>query len=90
MEFMADKPDNHWSLAIIDPPYGINAPKMQMGTNLKRRGVNQYRGESTATRLKKGRLNSGSGKLKNRILNTSDIDWDNAPLDQNISKSFSG
>ncbi len=24
MEFMADKPDNHYALAIVDPPYGID------------------------------------------------------------------
>ena len=23
MEFMADKPDNAYDLAIVDPPYGI-------------------------------------------------------------------
>ena len=22
MEFMKDKPDNYWDLAIVDPPYG--------------------------------------------------------------------
>jgi site-specific DNA-methyltransferase (adenine-specific) len=25
MKFMADKPDNHYDLAIVDPPYGIGA-----------------------------------------------------------------
>ena len=24
MEIMAEKPDNYWDLAIVDPPYGIN------------------------------------------------------------------
>lgn len=24
MELMRDAPDNHWNLAIVDPPYGIN------------------------------------------------------------------
>lgn len=45
-----------------------------MGTNKKRKG-DGYPGISTATKLK-ARLNSGSGKLKNRILNKSLIDWD--------------
>jgi site-specific DNA-methyltransferase (adenine-specific) len=28
MELMARYPDNHFDLAIVDPPYGINAGKM--------------------------------------------------------------
>jgi site-specific DNA-methyltransferase (adenine-specific) len=32
MEFMASKPDNYYDLAIVDPPYGINAGKMTMGS----------------------------------------------------------
>lgn len=70
-------PDNFFDLAIVDPPYGINAAKMQMGTH-KTRCKDGYPGTSTATKLK-GRLNTGSGKLKNRILNTSQIDWDCQP-----------
>lgn len=38
-------------------------------------GINSKNGDGS-TKLK-GRLNSGSGKLKNRILNRSEIDWDN-------------
>lgn len=67
MLLMKRYPDQFFDLAIIDPPYGINAPNMKMGEN---KGY-----QSTASKLK-GRLNSGAGKLKNRILNTSDIDWD--------------
>lgn len=69
--------DKYFDLAIVDPPYGINATKMQMGTAPKRNEKGQYPGISTATKLK-GRLNTGSGKLKNRILNKSLINWDNA------------
>ena len=79
MEIMSKYPDNYFDLAIVDPPYGINAPNMQMGTNLNRKGKGQYPGESTATKIKKGRLNAGSGKLKNRALNTMNCDWDFQP-----------
>jgi len=27
MEFMKDKPDKYYDLAIVDPPYGIGQPK---------------------------------------------------------------
>lgn len=74
MEAMAEFPDKFFDLAIVDPPYGINAPNMSMGT--KRSVVGSDRGISTAQKLK-GRLNAGSGKLKGRILNRSDIKWDN-------------
>ena len=76
MEFMKDCEDNQYDLAIVDPPYGINAPKMQMGTNINRKGKGQYPGESTASKLRKGRLNQGAGKLKNRALNTMNCEWD--------------
>lgn len=68
-------PDKYFDLAIVDPPYGINATKMSMGTN-KTRSKNGYPSESTAQRIRKGRLNSGAGKLKNRALNTLNCDWD--------------
>jgi site-specific DNA-methyltransferase (adenine-specific) len=63
MEFMANVPDKYYDLSIVDPPYGINAPKQG----------------ATPAQRKKGatRLNGGSGKLKNRTLNTADINWDN-------------
>jgi site-specific DNA-methyltransferase (adenine-specific) len=76
MEGMKQYPDKHFDLAIVDPPYGINAPNMQMGQHLTRT-KDGYPSESTAAKIRKGRLNSGGGKLKNRILNTMDIDWDN-------------
>lgn len=76
IEGMKMYPDGHFDLAIVDPPYGINATNMQMGSSPNRKGVGQYAGISTAVKLK-GRLNTGSGKLKNRMLNKSSIDWDN-------------
>lgn len=82
MEYMASLPDKSFDLAIVDPPYGINAPAMGMGTN-KTRSANGYPSTSTAEKVRNGRLNAGSGKLKNRVLNTMNCQWDNAsPLPQ--------
>lgn len=80
LEYMRTIPDKFFELAIPDPQYGINATNMQMGSNPKRSkndGYGSGPGISTAVKLKKGRLNQGSGKLKNRILNKADSDWDN-------------
>lgn len=74
MEYLRTLPDKTFQLAIADPPYGINAPNMKMGEN---KGY-----VSTATKCKKGRLNSGGGKLKNRVLNQSDCSWDCEPPKQ--------
>lgn len=71
MEYMAAISDNFFDLAVVDPPYGINAPAMDMGS------AKGY--VSTATKLRKGRLNGGAGKLKNRVLNTMSCDWDYNP-----------
>lgn len=74
MEIMKSIPDHFYDIAIVDPPYGINAPKMSMGRIGDR--------DSTAHRLRKGRLNSGAGKLKNRALNTLSCEWDSEKPDQ--------
>ena len=37
MKLMARYPDNHFELAIVDPPYGIGAANMQMGNNAKKK-----------------------------------------------------
>lgn len=78
MEYMKSIPDKFFELAVVDPPYGINAPNMRMGTNMNRKNGG-YNGESVAQRIKKGRLNQGAGKLKNRALNTMKCDWDFYP-----------
>lgn len=75
MNGMREFPDKFFDLAIVDPPYGINAPKMTMGSHSTRH-KDGYPGISTADKLRKGRLNSGAGKLKNRVLNTMNCDWD--------------
>ena len=76
MQLMARYEDKHFDLAIVDPPYGIGQPKQ---SNLK-----GYKGrKSLEERLNKNRLNQGSGKLKNRTLNKSNCEWDNAiPKDE--------
>lgn len=63
MEYMKNIPDKFFDLAIVDPPYGINAPKMAATPFQRKSGFK--------------RLNSGSLKLKDRVLNTSNCDWDN-------------
>ena len=78
MEYMKSVPDKFFDLAVVDPPYGINAPSMNMGSNMTRT-KGGYPSESTASRLKRGRLNSGAGKLKGRVLNTMRCDWDFFP-----------
>jgi site-specific DNA-methyltransferase (adenine-specific) len=36
MELMAKYPDKHFDLAIVDPPYGINADGMNLGNGIKK------------------------------------------------------
>lgn len=76
MNFLKSCPDKAFDLAVVDPPYGINADNFNNGAGAKTRI-----GEgSTAKKAKeKGRLNQGSGKLKNRLLNQSDCSWDAEP-----------
>jgi len=70
LDFIKSKPDNYYQLGLVDPPYGIGQPKQ---SNLK-----GYKGrKSLDERLSKNRLNTGSGKLKNRVLNQSNTEWDN-------------
>lgn len=73
---MKDFEDGFFDLAIVDPPYGINAPMMNMGSNPNRK-EGGYPSTFTANRIRGGRLNGGAGKLRNRILNRSTITWDN-------------
>lgn len=81
MEYMATIPDKFFDLAIVDPPYGIQADNMTMGSN---KGY-----ISTAKKLKsKGRLNSAEGKLKNRLLNNSDASWDIPPSEEYFKELF--
>ncbi len=66
MQLMARYPDKYFDLAIVDPPYGINAPNMQMGSNPNRNEPGQYAGVSVAVKLKNKlqRLNGGGGQIE--------------------------
>ncbi len=64
MDLMRGLPDGAFDLAIVDPPYGINAPLMSGTPNDRKNG--------------RARLNSGGGKLAGRALNTASINWDDA------------
>jgi site-specific DNA-methyltransferase (adenine-specific) len=75
MTAMASMPDKAYELAIVDPPYGINAPNMNMGS-LPNGNADHYASIGTATRNRLQRLNGGGGKLKDRLLNRSKIEWD--------------
>lgn len=72
MKAMKEFQDGFFDLAIVDPPYGINAPMRDMGSGASK-DKKKY---GTAVRLR-GRLNSGAGRLSGRILNQSEIGWDN-------------
>ena len=76
MEGMKEFPDGFFDLAIVDPPYGIQADRFNCGS-----GASKDKGKyGTSVRLREGkqngRLNHGCGKLKNRMLNSSDCSWD--------------
>lgn len=77
MDYMKTISDNFFDLAIVDPPYGINAPKMVMGG-----------GYSNGVYTSKKRLNGGAGKLKNRFLNNSDCSWDEEPPGEDYFKEL--
>lgn len=73
MEGMKEFPDKYFDLAIVDPPYGINADKFSNGSGF------QGRGDSTAKRIRKATLGQGAGKLKNIALQKYDTSWDAKP-----------
>lgn len=69
MEVLRGLPDGVFDLAIVDPPYGISAPKMRLDDVYSRK-------------RKLGRnnpLSQGAGKLKNRVLQTMSTEWDEFP-----------
>jgi len=61
-DFMKGCKDKVFTIAIPDPPYGINATEMSIGSAPNRIGNGQYPGVSTTKKLK-GKLNSG-GEVK--------------------------
>lgn len=79
-------PKHYFDLAIVDPPYGVDAPNMCMGAN---KNKNKKRNsDSVANKLRKARFSTGSGKLKNRVLNSSKLDWDIKPTKQYFDELF--
>ena len=72
-EYMKAIPDGFFNLAVVDPPYGIGSGS---GASL-----NVF--EHTCKRLRrytgnrKNRLSAGAGKLKDRVLQTMNSEWDN-------------
>lgn len=83
---MKQFPDNYFQLAIVDPPYGIDAPNMKMAAN-KNKNISGT-STSVADRLKKARFSKGSGKLKNRALNTMPLNWDIKPTQEYFNELF--
>lgn len=79
LDFLKTCENNQFDLAICDFPYGINANKMGMGgtASNRRTARRMYKEHTEEVKREKGRLNSGGGKLKNRLLNQSHFDWDN-------------
>jgi len=73
LEAMRKMKDNQFDLAIVDPPYGIDAPNMSMGTS------KNSSGKANISTARKAKFSKGSGKLKNRALNTMPLNWDIAP-----------
>lgn len=76
MEYMRTLPDKAFELAIIDPPYGIGVDRQGLGE-----GIGLSPQNNTAAKLRKNRL-TGGGKLKDRVLNSSDTSWDFSPPPQ--------
>ena len=86
LEAMKEYPDNYFDLAVVDPPYGIDAPNMAMGSNSGKNKSNNS--ISPAKRLKKAKFSQGSGKLKNRKLNSMPLDWDVKPTKDYFNELF--
>jgi len=68
MEYMRGLPDKAFDLAVCDPPYGINAPTMSATPCQRQTGSK--------------RLNGGGGKLKDRVLNNAECNWDSCIPDE--------
>jgi site-specific DNA-methyltransferase (adenine-specific) len=68
MDLMREFPDKHFDLAIVDPPYGISAPRMNMGEG--------YSDGKYRNRLAVG---GGAGKYKRLVEKMNGSDWDQFP-----------
>jgi site-specific DNA-methyltransferase (adenine-specific) len=83
--YMATCKDKQFDLAIVDPPYGINAPNMQMGSAPNRKDGSGYPSVSTTTKLKSFHRR---GKLKDRALNRMNTQWDLTPPGEEYFKEL--
>ena len=86
MELMKLIPDKSIGLLLTDPPYGINAESYGGGAGMK-----DHAQSSTVRKVekeRKGRLNQGSGTLKNRVLNTNNCAWDFEPPTPDVFKEL--
>ena len=70
MEYMRTLPDNAFQLAIADPPYGINAPNMNMGGTKDHPRIAQ---RLKMEQITKGRLNSGGGQIERQTPESVDV-----------------
>ena len=67
---MREMDDNQYDLAIVDPPYGLGGGLQDISPSFRKRdGRREYH------KTKYSKL-SGAGKLKNRILNSDNCEWD--------------
>lgn len=85
IKYLKDIPDKFFELSIVDPPYGINALNIRMESPKKE---NKYQEGNVLQEIKKGKLNSGAGKLKNRVLNTMSCNWDFTPPTETYFKEL--
>ena len=69
---MRQMPDKAFDLAIVDPPYGI--------LNLE--------GPGSTVAIRKSPRQQGSGKLKHRVLNQSNVQWDAVPTTEYFAELF--
>ena len=50
LPFIKNCKDNEFDLAIVDPPYGINASNMEMGNNTKKKWTKKDWDKNTPTK----------------------------------------
>lgn len=74
MEYMKLFPDKYFDLAIVDPPYGINANNY---SNVS--GWKGHNNQDSSAKKARNRLNQGAGKLKDRALQRMMCEWDATP-----------
>ncbi len=79
MEYMSTLEDNAFSLAIVDPPYGISSTN----TEPWKQSITNPRGMKMRNRIKQG-----AGKLKGRAIQTMNSDFDFSPPKEDYFKEL--